>query len=112
MHIQSNLPTKYHHSKEDVDELILKQQNDLRDVLHCFCLKQKCTCRVLEYYQANGHMPYIHFECEPCGTNCIVCTGDWAKTFRKVSKEGVIKFFTQEDDLPIKAVASDLIDLI
>jgi hypothetical protein len=41
-------------------------------------------------------LPPDVFHAAPCGTNCLICTKSWQKTFQRVHREEVVKLFEYE----------------
>jgi len=99
-------------SKTQQQYLVVKQNNDIRNVLDLYCLDRGCVQRRIQMYLSGSDFKHLPDECLPCGNACPICTGQWKHYFLPVRKDGILAFFQNSDDLPCEATAVKLIGTV
>jgi len=99
-------------NKAQKDNLRTRQKQDLLDELDLYCLDKGCVHILTYSYITYGKLGEPIDTDVTCGTACPICNGEWKKSFLPISKDGMLYFFKDVEELPCLGTYDNLIDLI
>jgi len=79
----------YRLTKTQRQQLLVKQNNNIRNVLDLYCLDRGCIQSRIQLYLSGNNFKVIPTDCIHCGNVCTICTGQWKRYFLPVRKDGI-----------------------